>query len=67
MNAKCGDHFCINLIIIVHKSIRQRDKSGINSSQMRFLLSLSDVTLRDRIKSEEIRKKWNVEEMIEDI
>ena len=34
---------------------------------MRFLRSLSDVTLRDRIKSEEIRKKWNVEEMIVDI
>ena len=31
---------------------------------MRFLRSLSGVTLRDRIKSEEIRKKWNVEEMI---
>ena len=34
---------------------------------MRFLRTLSDVTLRDRIKSEEIRKKWNVEEMIVDI
>ena len=29
--------------------------------------SSSGVTLRDRIKSEEIRKKWNVEEMIDDI
>ena len=35
----------------------QRDKSRINSSEMRFLRSLSGVTLRDRIKSEEIRKK----------
>ena len=34
---------------------------------MRFLRFLSGVTLRDRIKSEEIRKKWNVEEMIDDI
>ena len=34
---------------------------------MRFLRSLSGVTLRDRIKSEEIRKNWNVEEMIGDI
>ena len=34
---------------------------------MRFLRSSSGVTLRDRIKSEEIRKKWNVEEMIDDI
>ena len=37
-------------------TLRQR----INSSQMRFLRSLSGVTLRDRIKSEEIRKKWNI-------
>ena len=32
-----------------------------------FLRSLSGITLRDRIKSEEIRKKRNVEEMIDDI
>ena len=34
---------------------------------MRFIRSLIGVTLRDRIKGEEVRKKWNVEEMIEDI
>ena len=34
---------------------------------MRFLSLLSGVTLRDKIKSEEIRKKWNVEEIIDDI
>ena len=34
---------------------------------MRFLCSLSGVTLKDKIKSQEIRKKWNVEEMIDDI
>ena len=34
---------------------------------MRFLRSLSGVTLRDKIKSEEIGKKCNVEEMIDDI
>ena len=33
----------------------------------RFLRSLGGVTLRDRIKSEEIKKKWNVEEMIDDV
>ena len=38
-----------------------------NSSQMKFLRSLSGITLRDRIESEEIRKKLNVEEMIDDI
>ena len=48
-------------------TLRQRDKSTIKSSQMRFLRSLSGVTLRDRIKSEEVRKKWNVEEIIDDI
>ena len=48
-------------------TLRQRDKSRINSSQMRILRSLSGVTLTDRIKSEEIRKKWKVEEMIDDI
>jgi hypothetical protein len=47
--------------------LRQRDKSRINSSKMRFLRSLNGVTLRDRIKSEEIRKKWKVEEMIDNI
>ena len=30
---------------------------------MRFLRSLSGVALRDSIKSEEIRKNWNVEEI----
>ena len=34
---------------------------------MSFLRSLNDVTLRDWIESEEIGKKWNVEEMIDDI
>jgi hypothetical protein len=34
---------------------------------MRFLRSLSGVTLRDRIKSEKIRKQWKVEEIIDDI
>ena len=34
---------------------------------MRVLRSLNGVTLRNRIKSEEIRKKLNVEEMIDDI
>ena len=34
---------------------------------MRFPRSLSSVTLRDRIKSDEIRNKWNVEEIIDDI
>ena len=48
-------------------TLRQRDKSRIKILQMRFLRSLNGVTLRERIKSEEIRKKYNVEEMIDDI
>ena len=42
-----------------------KEASRINSSQIRFLRSLSGVTLRDWMKSEETRKKWNVEEMID--
>ena len=34
---------------------------------MTILRSMSGVTLRNRIKSEEVRKKWNVAEMIDDI
>ena len=34
---------------------------------MRFVRSLSAVTLRGRIKSEKIRKQWKVEEIIDDI
>ena len=34
---------------------------------MRFLRSLSGVTLRDRIKREKIRKQWKVEEIRDDI
>ena len=48
-------------------TLRQRDKSRINRSQRRFLRSLSGVTLKDRIKSEKIRKQCKVEEIIDDI
>ena len=34
---------------------------------MRFLRSLSGVTLRNRIKIEKMRKQWKVEEIIYDI
>jgi hypothetical protein len=34
---------------------------------MRFLRSSSGITLRDRIKSEKIRKQWKVEEIIDGI
>ena len=53
--------------MVVKLDLRQREKSRINCSQMRFPRSLSSVTLRDRIKSDEIRNKWNVEEIIDDI
>jgi hypothetical protein len=48
-------------------TLRQRDKSRINSSHMRFVRSWSGVTLRDRIKSGKIRKQWKVEDIIDDI
>ena len=44
-----------------------KETSRINSSQVRFLRSLSGFTLRDRIKREKIRKQWKVEEIIDDI
>ncbi|KAJ4433315.1 hypothetical protein ANN_15574 [Periplaneta americana] len=34
---------------------------------MRFLRSLTRVTLRDRIRSEDIRNQWEVEEMTADV
>ena len=59
---------CLGKIIILFSwTLRQREKSRINSSQMKFLRSLSGVTLRDRIKCEKIRKQWKVEEIIDDI
>jgi hypothetical protein len=36
----------------------QKDKSRINSSQMKFIRSLTGVTLHDRIKSEDLRNHW---------
>ena len=48
-------------------TLRQRDKSRINSSQLRILRYLGGVTLKDRIKSEKIRKQWKVEDIIDDI
>jgi hypothetical protein len=47
--------------------LRQKDKSRINSSQMRFIRSLRGVTLRDRIKSEKISKQCKVEDIIDGI
>ena len=60
-------HNIVSISALLYGSPRQRDKSRINSSQMRFLPSLSGVTLRDRIKSDGIRKKCKLEEMLDDI
>jgi hypothetical protein len=39
-------------------TLRQKDRNRINSSQMKFIHSLTGVTLRDRIKSEDLRNRW---------
>ncbi|KAJ4433803.1 hypothetical protein ANN_16115 [Periplaneta americana] len=48
-------------------TLRQKEINRINASQMRFLRSLTGVTLRGRIRSEDIRNQWEVEEMTADV
>jgi hypothetical protein len=36
----------------------QKERNRINSSQMKFIRSLTGVTLRDRIKSDDLRNCW---------
>jgi hypothetical protein len=46
-------------------TLRQKDRNRINSSQMKFIHSLTGVTLRDRIESEDLRNRWRVNEMVQ--
>jgi hypothetical protein len=48
-------------------TLRQKDRNRINSSQMKFIRSLTGVTLRDRIKSEDLRNRWRVHEMVQEV
>jgi hypothetical protein len=46
-------------------TLRQKDRNRIKSSQMKFARSLTGVTLRHRIKSEDLRNRWRVHEMVQ--
>jgi hypothetical protein len=43
------------------------DKRRIETPEMRFLRSVLDVSLRDKIRSENVRKQQNTERMVEEI
>jgi hypothetical protein len=44
----------------------QKDRNRINGSQIIFIRSLTAVTLRDRIESEDLRNRWRVHEMVQE-
>jgi hypothetical protein len=48
-------------------TLRQKDRNRINSSQMKSVRSLTGITLRDRIKSEDLRNRWRVYEMVQEV
>jgi hypothetical protein len=47
--------------------LRAEDKRRIETSEMRFLRSVLVVSLRDKIRSENLRKQLNTERMVEEI
>jgi hypothetical protein len=47
--------------------LRSQDCRRIETSQMRFLRAVAGVTLRDRISSEDVRKRLQTENVVEDI
>jgi hypothetical protein len=47
--------------------LRSQDGRRIETSQMRFLRAVAGVTLRDRIRSEYVRKKLQTGNVVEDI
>jgi hypothetical protein len=48
-------------------ALRQKDRNRINSLQMKFTRPLTGVTLRDRTKSEDLRNRWRVNEMVQQV
>jgi hypothetical protein len=48
-------------------TLRQKDRNRIKSSQMELIRSLTVVTLRDGIKSEDLRNRWRVHEMVQEV
>jgi hypothetical protein len=47
--------------------LRSQDRKRIETSQMRFLKAVAGVTLRDRIRSEDVRKRLQTWNVVEDI
>jgi hypothetical protein len=47
-------------------TLRQKDRNRIHRSQVKFIRSLTGVTLRDRIKREDLRNRWCVNEMFQE-
>jgi hypothetical protein len=47
--------------------LRTEGKMRIETSKMRFLRSVLGVSLRDKIRSENVRKQLNIERMVEEI
>jgi hypothetical protein len=48
-------------------TLGQKDRNRMKSSQMKFIHSLTGVTLRDRIKIEDLRNRWRVHEMVQEV
>jgi hypothetical protein len=47
--------------------LRSQDCKRIETSQMKFLRAVAGVTLRDRIRSEDVRKRLQTRNVVEDI
>jgi hypothetical protein len=47
--------------------LRSQDCRRIETSQMRFLRAVAGITLRDRIRSEDVRKRLQMGNVVEDI
>jgi hypothetical protein len=48
-------------------TLRQKNRNKIKISQMKFGRSFTGVNLRDRIKSEDLRNRWRVYEMVQEV
>jgi hypothetical protein len=48
-------------------TLRQKDRNRINSSQMELIRSVTAAMLRDRMKSEDLRNRWRVHEMVQEV
>jgi hypothetical protein len=49
------------------RKLRAEDKGRTEISEMRFVRSVLGVSLRDKMRSEDVRKQLNTEQMVEEI